>query len=305
MKVFRSLIILFLVVGLTLGAALPVSANTSSSADQPQVSVQFDKGKPENEGKGPWAEGKVKVIRGEVASIGSDNLTVDSRSIVVGGETTYKVPGLDKEAKLSDIKVGMQIVALCYEKDGKLYARQITVIASRLSYGHHVGEVVTYNAGDNITIKDKWNNIVTFKIGENFKILPKGTAVNTGDQVTVITRAHPLTGDRIAFGVVVHHQKPKVELQSISGNITAMTSANMTVDGTVLSYNTTTIFVLRGIAAAPVGGGYGFPLTGQQATVFYREEGGAKFAKLVLVGINIPEALREIGTHEQEGEDGD
>jgi len=230
---------------------------------------------------------------------------VDSKTIVVDNETEYKVPGLNKEAKLSDIKVGMQIVALCYEKGEKLYARQITVIASRLSYGHHVGEVVAYHAGDNITIKDKWNNIVTFKIGESFKILPNGATINVGDQVTVITRAHPLTGDRIAFGVVVHQQKPKVGLGSVSGNITAMTSANITVGGTVLSYNATTIFVLRGIPGASTGGGYGFPLTGQQATVFYREESGIKFAKLVLVGINIPEALKEIGTHEQEDEDED
>ncbi len=305
MKIFKSLISLFLVVGLTLGVALPVSANSSSLTDQSQVSGQLEKGQLDKVGKGPWAEGKVKVIRGEVASIVGDNLTVDSKTIVVDSETTYKVPGLDKGAKLSDIEVGMQIVALCYEQGEKLYARQITVIASRPSYGHHVGEVVEYHAGDNITIKDKWNNIVTFKIGENFKILPKGTTINVGDQVTVITRAHPLTGDRVAFGVVVHHQKPKVRLGSVSGNITAMNGDNITVDGTVLSYNATTIFVLRGIPGASTAGGYGFPLTAQQATGFYREEGGIKFAKLVLVGINIPEALKEIGTHEQEDEDED
>jgi hypothetical protein len=300
-KLFQTAIVLVLVMGLVLGTALPVSAKRNTITDQPQVSVQPDKG------RGPWADGRVEVIRGEVESIGSDNLTVDGKLIIiVSGETRYKVPGLGEEATLSDIEVGMQIEALCYEKEGKFYARQITIISSRWSYGHHVGEVVAYYAGDNITIEDKWGNIVTFELSENFRILPEGAEINIGDQVTVITRGQPLTGDRVAVGVVVQERRPWGAwggFASVSGNITAMNSENITIDTTVIKYDAETVFLLRGVSGASIGTDYGFLLTGEPATVFYGEQDNIKLAKLVLVGINLPEAFKEIGKNKERNND--
>ncbi len=312
MRLLKTLVILLLVMGLALGAALPASADSGSPSSQGKDSVQVDKGQPDKD-RGPWADGKVNVIRGKVDSVSvSDNvIRVDGKTIIVSGTTAYKVPGLDKKATLSDIKAGMQIVALCSEKDGKTYARQITVVPSRPSYGHHVGQVVAYHPGDNITIRDKWNNTVTFKIGENFKILPAGATVKVGDEVTVITRGHLLTGDRIAVGVVVHQKAPSpgpgpgLGFQSITGNITSMNATSLTIDGTVLSYNATTIFVVRGISGVPIGTGYGFSLTGHEATVFYRQQGDTKLAKVVLIGINLPQALKEIGSGKLEDQEED
>jgi len=202
--------------------------------------------------------------------------------------------------------VGMQIVVQAYKAgdDGILHARHIVVIPSRPIYGHHVGKVTAYDEGVSITIEDRWGNEVAFDIdADSFKKLPPGVdmeeAVEEGRWVTVITRGHPMSGSRIAVGVVVHPTNPilarlrilnrleirllnRLEWQGIervNGTITVDEAEELiTIDSTELNYDGSTIFILRGVPS----------IQGQSGIVFYKDE----LAKLVLVRVE-PSEIEE------------
>jgi len=309
MKLLKTMVVLTLVVGLLLGGVLPAQADTGVTSTQPSPPL-----KPEW-GKGRWVLGKVEVIRGVVEEVVIEETPTEEtpnkiilklseeefEEIIVGEATKFRVPTLGKEASLEDIEVGMQVVVQAYKAgdDGMLHARHIVVIPSRPIYGHHVGKLLEYTDGEHITIEDKWENIITFDIVGELKVLPPGTTVEEGDWVTVITRGHPLSGSRIAIGVVVHPTNPilarlrilnrleirllnRLEWQGIervNGTITVDEAEELiTIDSTELNYDGSTIFILRGVPS----------VQGQSGIVFYKDE----LAKLVLVRVE-PSEIEE------------
>lgn len=312
MKLLKIVVVLTLVGVLLLGGALPVLANSEVTSTQPSLlSFQPDNGKP------PWArDGKVKVIRGVVKEDPPDNKieviveSGDEVEIFVDGSTKYRVPGLGRDATLSDIKQDMQVAALVYETAEGFYARHILVVPSRPVYGHHVGKLLEYDDEDGIIIiEDKWGNEVIFEIGDSFKELPPGVDMEQAEAeqrwVTVITRGHPISGDRVAFGVVVHPPRPTVGpgvaltrllkglewrgLEHISGTIIEVDDMSIIIDPTrgeteedqlTLECDERTTVIMRGVLS----------LEEQPAIAFYREgENDTALARIVLVGIEPPE----------------
>ena len=289
MKLLKTMMVATLVVGLLLGGVLPVQADTGVTSTQPSLSL-----KPEW-GKGRWALGKVKVIRGVVEEVGENEIKVDGQTIIIDEAAKFGVPTLGRSASLEDIQEGMNIVVLAYQADdGTLHARHIVVIPGKPLYRHHVGEVTAPyiydpSTGGSLTIKDKSGETTTFTIIEgDLKILPKGATVEVGAWVTVISHRDPASDQLIATGVVVHPERPvlgnmlRMELRGlehISGTITVNEATMViTVDSTELKYDSSTIFTLRGVTS----------VQGQSGTVFYKDE----LARIVLVGIG-PSEIEE------------
>ncbi len=293
MRLLKTVMVLVVVMGLILGSAIPALAA------------------PENN-KPPWAGVKMRIVRGEVTAVGADNITVQPRDgvpiqIFVEEDSKFKLPTWGRAVALEDIQPGMQVVALVYEKESKLYARRIAIIPGKPRYRHYVGEVTDYNVGDNITIQPREGDPVTFTIDpEKFKILPPGATVEEGKWVTVVSRRQSVDDELVAVAVWVHPVKllaPEEfreqlrgrlrwmemerlrfwELERITGIIANIDEANtsLTVGETVLDYNEGTIIILKGVIGLQ---------TGQSATAFYEEqEGGTLLAKLILVKIAPPE----------------
>jgi hypothetical protein len=277
------MVVVTLVVGLLLGGVFPVQADTGVTSTQPSLPLKPDWG------KGRWALGKVKVIRGVVEEVGENEIKVDGQTIIIDEAAKFGVPTLGRSASLEDIQEGMNIVVLAYQADdGTLHARHIVVIPGKPQFRHHVGQVTEYTAGSSITIQDKKGDTYTFVIDGDLKILPKGATVEVGAWVTVISRRDPASDQLIATGVVVHPERPvlgnmlRMELRGlehISGTITVdETTMVITVDSTELNYDSSTIFALRGVTS----------VQGQSGTVFYKDE----LARIVLVGIG-PSEIEE------------
>ena len=285
MKLFRILAVI-LVASLLLGAALPAFAQTPPDTDSrgPKPVKPFEKGK-----LGVNAElAKFKTIKGEVEEVAPDKIKVNGYELFVATDTKFKVPTLSKAAALADIKVGMLVIVLVYEKDGELYIRHINVVPGKPVMAHNVGTVVefAYDAatGGEITIEPKKGDNVTFEIlAGKFKILPAGAEVTVGSLVTVISSRDPATVNRlIASGVVVHGVKPPVQPEKVAGVISAIdeTVKTITIGETGLSYDGNTVFTLRGLLSVQVGQ--------EAAASFVTKDDGTLLALKVTVGVDIP-----------------
>jgi len=282
MKLFRILAVI-LVVSLLLGAALPALAQAPPDNDSrgPKPVKPFEKGK-----LGVNAElAKFKTIKGVVQEVAADKIKVNDTELFFAPDTAVKVPTLNKAAVFADIKVGMLVIVLVYEKEGKLYIRHINVVPGKPAISHHVGKVVefVYDAvtGGKITIEPKKGDKVTFEIlAGKFKILPEGTEVKVGSEVTVISSRDPAANRLIASGVVVHGVKPtpKPEEVKVSGVITAIdeTAKTIKIGATVVTYTEKTSFVLQGQLAVKVG---------QEAVAScVKKEDGSLVAQKVVIG---------------------
>jgi len=295
MKLFRILAVVLALI-LVLGMTLPAFAQTPPDTDSrgPKPVKPFEKGK-----LGVNAElAKFKTIKGTVTEVAPDKIKVDNYELFFDTSTRVKVPTLSKAAALADIKVGMLVIVLVYEKDGKLYIRHINVIPGKPVMKHHVGEVVEYvydaATGGKITIKPKSGENVTFEIlPGKFKILPEGAEVKIGSIVTVISPRDPATNRLIASGVVVHIPKPvpppPVQTEKVSGVINAIdeTAKTIKIGETVVTYNEKTLIAMRGLLAVK---------TGQEAVAFcIKKEDGTLVALRLLVGVDLPQIMAELG----------
>jgi hypothetical protein len=265
------IIVPILVLGLLLGMALPVLAAP-------------------NRERGGQPIGKVGVVRGEVQSITGNVITIGDKDVQVNDQTRYHIPTRGKLATLADIEVGMQVVAMVYNQDGTLIARQVLVIPGRPEIKHHVGTVTDFSydpaTGGSITIEDKDGNSLAFVIlAGQFKVLPQGATVAVGDKVTVISHRDPAQDRLIASGVVIRQPRPEAP-QEISGIITVDTiDETLTIGTTVIKYNDQTIFILRGVLEVQ---------SGQQATIVYREVDSELVATRVMIGVDLPQIQTQI-----------
>jgi len=311
MKLFRILAVI-LVASLLLGTALPALAQapTDTNSDDTKQAQPFQKGKPgvRLEAVKPQLLkpelAKFKTIKGVVKEVAAAKIKVDDYELFFAPDTAVKVPTLSKSAVFADIKVGMTVIVMVYEKDGKLYIRHINVVPGKPAISHHVGKVVefVYDAvtGGKITIEPKKGDKVTFEIlASKFKILPEGAEVKVGSLVTVISSRDPATVNRlIASGVVVHGVKPPVpppvRPEKVTGVINTIdqTAKTIKIGETVLSYNEKTVFTLRGLLSVQVGQ--------EAAASFVKKDDGTLLALKVTVGVDIPQVTAE---EEDEEED--
>lgn len=279
MKIFR-IIASFLVLSLVLGLALPAFAAPDKEKEM---------GRP---------EGKMEVIKGNIASITGSVVKIGDKDVQVNDQTQIKLPTMAKKATLADLKVGMLVIAQVFDNNGTLTARHIIGVPGKPETKHNVGEVTAFAyvaaTGGNITIKDKKGEETAFVIlAGQFKVLPEGATVKVGDIVTVISHRDPAQNRLIASGVVIHQPKGEGEHQGdqkISGVITLDTTAKTlslpTTPPTVIKYeDANTIWVLKGVLAVA---------SGQEATIFYKTVGTDKIATRVFIGID-PGQLGKLG----------
>ncbi len=295
MKLFKILAVI-LVLTLTLGVAVPAFAQAPPKNGHVKPVVPFEKGNAGLKGQMLSELAKFKTIKGEVTEVGDDSIKVEDTELYVAPDTAFKVPTLGKLAALADIKVGMMVIVLAYEKDGKLYIRHIVVIPGKPEFKHNVGKVVEYDydgtADGSITIETKKGEQVKFTILEGkFKILPEGALVEVGSMVTVISNREPSTANRlIADGVVVHGVKPEPSpaREKVSGVITEIDEVAKTIKigETVVSYTEKTLFVLRGQLALDVD---------QEAVALcVKNEDDSLTALAVLVGADLPQVMSDL-----------
>ena len=300
MKLFKILAVI-LVLSLTLGMAIPAFAQAppKNGRDGIRPVVPFEKGKAGIKTQMLKPEtAKFKTIKGEVTEVGADYIKVGDTQLFVAPDTAFKVPTLGKSAALADIKVGMTVIVLGYEKDGKLYIRYINVIPGKPEFKHNVGKVVEYSydpaTGGKIVIETKGGENVTFTIlAGKFKILPEGAMVEVGSMVTVISNREPSTANQlIADGVVVHGVKPvpPPAHEKVSGVITEIDEVAKTIKigETVVKYTEKTLFALRGQLAHDVD---------QEAVVLcLKNADGSLTALAVLVGVDLPQVMSDLNT---------
>ena len=157
------------------------------------------------------------VIRGTVRAVSADAIRIGDTNVGVVAETKYHVPGI-KDAKLADIKVGMNVIAETKRLNDRAYAISINVVPI---VQHFVGEVTAFSydaaRGGRIAIKDREGKTYSFEIvaGE-FTVQPKDAKIKTGDQVTVLTQRIKNEDEPVAVGAIV-----SIPQEHYSGKITA------------------------------------------------------------------------------------
>lgn len=294
MKLFRILGVVLALI-LVLGMTLPAFAQTPPDNDSrgPKPVKPFERGKP-----GVNAElAKFKTIKGEVEEVAADKIKVNGYELFVASDAKFKVPTLSKAAALADIKVGMLVIVLVYEEQGKLYIRHINVIPGKPVMSHNVGKVVEFDYDDptadgEITIETKKGTFTFEILAGKFKVLPEGAEVEVGSLVTVISPRDPATNRLIAAGVVVHEGLPKpppVETTKVTGVIDTIdeTTKTITIGETPVTYTEATLFVTQGqLSVEP----------DQEAVAFCtEEEDGTLVALRILVGVDLPHVMAELG----------
>lgn len=110
---------------------------------------------------------------------------------------------------------GLQVmVKTAKQTNGSFLALRVMVIPGKPEKQQHVGVVTAYTEGSSITIKGKDGMEYTFGISGSTKILPEGSTIKVGDNVTVIM-PRVLTGQpKVAAGIVLHGVEDTPESES-------------------------------------------------------------------------------------------
>jgi hypothetical protein len=155
--------------------------------------------------------------RGTVTAVDGGSISLDTQqgamTFAITGDTRINIPS-SKDAGAADINVGSQASVLAIqEEDESFTALSIQVVPGKPVHIHHVGVVTEYVEGVSITIEAKDGDLITFLIGEDFKILPAERAeeLEAGRRVTIIARRDPAGGELTAQGVVIHPEASGTE----------------------------------------------------------------------------------------------
>ncbi len=148
--------------------------------------------------------------RGTVTAVDLASISLDTpqgaMTFAINEETRIRIPTVP-DASATDINIGSQASVLALqEEDESFTALTIQVVPGKPVHIHHVGVVTDYVEGVSITIEAKDGDLITFLIGEDFKILPAERAQDlaVGRRVTIIARRDPSGGELTAQGVVIH-----------------------------------------------------------------------------------------------------
>jgi ribosomal protein L21E len=155
---------------------------------------------------------------GNITSMSDNSFVVTTRNgtatITVNSQTKYEVPGLNN-ATLEDFNVGDRVAVLAVEitTDSIVenLALHVNLIPGKPLYIHRVGTIESYQAGANITLKDRKGESSTFIVTGDTKIIFKKGATDTeprvGDRATVIARRDPATDQFTARAIIVFGSK--------------------------------------------------------------------------------------------------
>ncbi len=156
-------------------------------------------------------------FRGTVTAVDAGFISLDTdqggMTFTINGETRINLP-TSRDAGAADINVGSQAAVLAIqEEDDTFTALSIQVVPGKPIHIHHVGVVTEYVEGVSITIEATDGDLITFLIGEDFKILPEERAdtLAAGQRVTIIARRDPTGGELTAQGVVIHPESTGTE----------------------------------------------------------------------------------------------
>jgi hypothetical protein len=150
---------------------------------------------------------------GNITSKSDDSFVVTTQkgdvTITVNNETKYEVPGVNN-ATLENFNVGDKVAVLVVEvTTGSVVenlALHVNLIPGKPIYIHRVGIIEDYQAGSNITLKDKKGESSTFIVTGDTKIIFKKGATDTepkvGDWATVIARRDPAIDQFTAKAII-------------------------------------------------------------------------------------------------------
>jgi Domain of unknown function (DUF5666) len=238
MKRLRILTGLVVLVIFSMAANSVLAAPSGSSSDAPQAKpTQRPHGKPTDAPSGEDGLSKQDAqatqraeraaererrhhrvhFRGSVTAVDAASISLDTdqggMTFTINEETRINLP-TSRDAGAADINVGSQAAVLAIqEEDDSFTALSIQVVPSKPVHIHHVGVVTEYIEGVSITIEATDGDLITFLIGEDFKILPEERAdtLAAGQRVTIIARRDPAGGELTAQGVVIHPETTDTE----------------------------------------------------------------------------------------------
>lgn len=169
-------------------------------------------------------KGKHQNYKGVILEVGETSLTLELRdgtsvTIQLTDETNYKMRG-KKAVSAADLQAGMQAMVQAVRAgdegaddgdddgadNGVLTARRVMVIPSKPERVHRVGIVTAYTPDESITIQAKDEQLYTFLLTTETKILPPNrvNALEIGARVTIIAPRDPGAQELTAKGIVVH-----------------------------------------------------------------------------------------------------
>ncbi|MEM5776787.1 MAG: DUF5666 domain-containing protein, partial [Anaerolineaceae bacterium] len=156
-------------------------------------------------------KGKRENYKGILVELGQTSLTLELKdgaavTITLTDATIYKMRGR-KNVGLADLQSGMQVMVQAVRaEDGSLTARRVMVIPAKPERVHRVGVVTAYTPNESITIQAKDDQLYTFLLTGETKILPKDRAIElaVGARVTIIAPRDPSASAPTARGIVVH-----------------------------------------------------------------------------------------------------
>ncbi len=124
--------------------------------------------------------------------------------ITVSNITKFRFPG-KKNASLADLAVGDRVAVNGTPIAGGLDAKQVAVAPGKPTVQHRVGKVTEYSPGSSLKILTVQGESETFALTPQTVIRnAKGSGLNVGDQVTVVSHREPATDIFTATGIVVH-----------------------------------------------------------------------------------------------------
>ena len=162
------------------------------------------KGKPEE------SRGKFLNYQGMVSAIDTGNISLtlkDGSTITIALTENTQIQSPGHKDTAASIEAGMRVsVQATRDEDKGLLARRIAIIPGKPALSHAVGWVTEYTPGVSITIQAHDDNLYTFLLTADTKILPAERAdeLTLGSRVTIIAPRDPSSLESTAKGIVVH-----------------------------------------------------------------------------------------------------
>jgi len=137
-------------------------------------------------------------------------LTLEDGTNLLAGiteSTKIQIPSLGKDAAVGDILPGVKAsIQIQAGESGEWIALRIHVIPGKPAKIHRVGIVTEYIAGTSITIQSRDDQLYTFLVTPDTKILPEERMgeLAASRLVTIICPRDVTGGPHTAIGIVVH-----------------------------------------------------------------------------------------------------
>jgi len=155
--------------------------------------------------------GKHENYKGTITAVSTSSITLalkDGTAITVAltAETRIRISTV-KAATIDGLKPGMTIMIQAIRgQDDSLTASSVVLVPGKPTKTHNVGVVTVYEPGVSITIQAIDEQLYSYLLTKETKILPveRLALLVVGVRVTTISSRDVTTLDQIATGIVVH-----------------------------------------------------------------------------------------------------